>query len=197
MNISGRTRRMDSMMVDANIEKLSRLELVYPCVADLAIRLKRESVEGIPESLFHYAADNDFNQVFYYARNSDNAEKCLQLLADDDPLLVFCGRCYDDWKEYQFFARCISEQTVRKEGSRWLATYEDGTMNSILQNPSDPEAAFRSKAGEEHRGYVANLEESVGENGSVITDYQFEQNTHSDSQFLAATLSAMCHQKSR
>jgi hypothetical protein len=54
----------------------------------------------------------------------------------------------------------------------------------MLQNPSDPDATFRSKAGEEHRGYVANLEESVGENGSVITDYQFEQNTYSDSQFL-------------
>lgn len=63
--------------------------------------------------------------------------------------------------------------------------------SSILQNPSDPEATFRSKAGEEHRGYVANMEESVGENGSVITDYQFEQNTYSDSQFLADTLNAM------
>jgi len=51
----------------------------------------------------------------------------------------------------------------------------------MLQNPSDPDATFRSKAGEEHRGYVANLEESVGENGSVITDYQFEQNIYSDS----------------
>ncbi|MDE7201562.1 MAG: transposase [Lachnospiraceae bacterium] len=63
--------------------------------------------------------------------------------------------------------------------------------SSILQNPSDPEATFRSKAGEEHRGYVANMEESVGENGSVITDYRFEQNTYSDSQFLADTLTAM------
>ena len=192
MKISGRTRRMDSMMVDANMKKLSRLELIYTCVAELVIRLKRESVEGIPESLLHYADDNDFNQTFYYARNSDYAEKCLQLLADADALLAFCGGRYDDWKEYRLFTRCISEQTVREEGGRRLATREDGTMDSsILQNPSDPEATFRSKAGEEHRGYVANLEESVGENGSVITDYQFEQNTYSDSQFLSDTLTAM------
>ncbi len=45
--------------------------LFYICIADLVIRLKKESVEGIPESLLHYAADNDFNQVFYYSRNSD------------------------------------------------------------------------------------------------------------------------------
>lgn len=192
MKISGRTRRMDSMMIDANIKKLSRLELIYTCIADLVIRLKKESVEGIPDSLLHYAADNDFNRVFYYAKNSDYAEKGLQLLADADALTAFCGGRYNDWKEYRLFSRCISEQTVREEGRRRLATHEDGTMNSsILQNPSDPEATFRSKAGEEHRGYVANLEESVGENGSVITDYQFEQNTYSDSQFLADTLTAM------
>ncbi len=192
MKISGRTKRMDSMMIDANIKKLSRLELIYTCIADLVIRLKKESVEGIPESLLHYADDNDFNQVFYYAKNSDYAEKSLQLLADADELSAFCGGRYNDWKEYQIFSRCISEQTVKEEGGRRLATHEDGTMDSsILQNPSDPEATFRSKAGEEHRGYVANLEESVGGNGSVITGYQFEQNTYSDSQFLADTLNAM------
>ena len=192
MKISGKTRRMDSMMIDANIKKLSRLELIYTCMAGMVIRLKKESVEGMPESLLHYAEDNDFNQFFYYAKNSDYAEKCLQLLADADALSDFCGGRFNDWKEYQLFNRCICEQTVREKGGRRLATHEDGTMDSsILQNPSDPEATFRSKAGEEHRGYVANLEESVGENGSVITDYRFEQNTYSDSQFLADTLTAM------
>jgi len=137
-----------------------------PCTADLVLRLKKESVEGIPESLLHYAADNDFNQVFYYAKNSDYAERSLQLLADADALSAFCGGRYNDWKEYQLFSRCISEQTVREEESRRFATHEDGTMNSsILQNPSDLEATFLSKAGEEHRGYVANLEESVGAEG--------------------------------
>ena len=62
---------------------------------------------------------------------------------------------------------------------------EDGGMKStMLQNPSDPEATFRNKAGKEHRGYAANLEESVGADGSVVTEYQYEQNNHSDSQFI-------------
>ena len=40
-----------------------------------------------------------------------------------------------------------------------LRTKEDGTMNSTaLQNPSDPEATFRTKAGKNHQGYAANLE---------------------------------------
>ena len=49
----------------------------------------------------------------------------------------------------------------------------------------DLEATFRNKAGrkEHRRGYAANLEESVGANDSFVTDYQYEQNNQSDSQF--------------
>ena len=67
----------------------------------------------------------------------------------------------------------------------------------MMQNPSDPEATFRSKAGKEHQGYAANLEESVGENGSVITDYQYEQNNHSDSQFIQEHFEQMEKQEER
>ena len=67
--------------------------------------------------------------------------------------------------------------------------------SSMMQNPSDPEATFRSKAGKEHRGYVANLEESVGANGSVVTEYQYEQNNHSDSQFIQEPLEQMDKQE--
>lgn len=60
-----------------------------------------------------------------------------------------------------------------------------------LQNPSDPDATYRNKAGKQHRGYAANQEETVGKNGSVVTDYQYEQNIHTDNHFLQDTLSQM------
>lgn len=60
--------------------------------------------------------------------------------------------------------------------------------SSVLQNPSDPDATFREKAGKQHRGYVANVDEAVGKNGSVVLDYQLEQNNYSDSQFLKDSL---------
>jgi len=69
---------------------------------------------------------------------------------------------------------------------------EDGGMDAnILQNPADPDATYREKAGKQHRGYVANVIEASGKNGSIIEDYQYEQNTHSDSQFLKETLDSM------
>ena len=192
MKITGRTRRMDSMMIDSNIKKLSRLELIYTCIANLVKRLLKEGCVEIPEELGHYAAPNDYNQVFYYAKSSSYAERCLMLLRDSDTLLALCGEACAGWEECALFKRCMSEQTVVEDGARRLATREDGIMNSsMLQSPSDPDATFRIKAGEEHRGYVANIEESVGKNGSVVTDYQFEQNTYSDSQFLHDSLERM------
>jgi len=38
--------------------------------------------------------------------------------------------------------------------------------------------------GKQNRGYVANVTEAAGENGSIVTDYQYEKNTHSDSRFM-------------
>lgn len=58
----------------------------------------------------------------------------------------------------------------------------------MLQNPSDPDVTYREKVRKEHQGCAANLEETVGENGSVVTDYQYEQNTYSGSQFMKDSL---------
>ena len=48
---------------------------------------------------------------------------------------------------------------------------EDGGMSSsILQNPSDPDATYRKKAGKEHRGYVANFEENIYSDSQFFKD---------------------------
>ena len=114
------------------------------------------------------------------------------LLTDSECLLKLCETDFEEVTEYQLFVRCISEQTVVENEKRRLRTREDGTMNSsALQNPSDPDATYRNKSGKQYRGYTANIEETVGRNGSVVTDYQFDKNTHTDSHFLQEYLSAM------
>lgn len=78
-----------------------------------------------------------------------------------------------------------SDDEIVENENRRLRTKEDGTMNSsALQNPSDPDATCRNKEGKHYRGYSANIEETVGKNGSVVTDYQFDKNTHTDSRFV-------------
>ena len=81
---------------------------------------------------------------------------------------------------------------IREDDKLRLKTKKDGGMNSsILQNPADPEATYREKAGKQYRGYAANVTESVGEDKSIITDYQFDSNTHSDSDFLKEHLESV------
>ena len=65
---------------------------------------------------------------------------------------------------------------------------KEGGHSGILQNPSDPDATYRTKSGKEHQEYIVNLEESVGASGTVITDYQYEKNMYSDSRFLKDSL---------
>lgn len=105
-------------------------------------------------------------------RSTDVDSRMEQLLSDADKLLAICESGYNDSTEYDLFARCLSEQTIVENNIRRLRTKEDGGMSSkMMQNPSDPEVAYRSKSGKEHRGYVASIEESVGSNGSVVTEY--------------------------
>ena len=67
----------------------------------------------------------------------------------------------------------------------------------MLQNPSDPDATYREKAGKKHRGYAGNVEESIGINGSVVTEYQFDANNKSDSEFLKEHLDQIGKQEEK
>lgn len=192
MGINGRIRRMDSMMIESNIRKLSRVELIYTCVSRLATVIYKEDKTILPQSLHHYADPNDFNQVMYHQRGSETDDRLVQILKDADELISVCPVSLEDNSAYELLVRCLSEQTIVEDGKRRLRTKSDGGMNSkMMQNPSDPEATFRTKAGKEHRGYVANIEESVSQKGSVITDYQYDQNIRSDSSFLNEHLEKM------
>ena len=185
MGISGKIRRMDSMMIESNIRKLSRMELLYTCISKLAMHVDKTNDSILPDRLKHYADPDGFNRVIYHQRSTDADKRLGQMLSDADMLLALCGSDYHGSTEYDLFVRCLSEQTIVENDIRRLRTKEDGGMKStMLQNPSDPEATFRIKAGKEHRGYAANIEESVGVNGSVVTEYQYEQNIHSDSLFI-------------
>lgn len=88
-------------------------------------------------------------------------------------------------EKFHHLERCFSEQTIGKGNARRVKTKEDGRITSgMLQSPEDPDATYRQKAGKEQRGYVENIEELLGEDGSVIMDYQFEPNNGSDSHML-------------
>lgn len=189
MGIDGRVRRMDSMMVEANVRKLTRAELVFECMHRLARRLERELPGLLPEGLRAYADPAEFNRLFYRRRDEPADERAARILADADELCAACGGAAAGWDEWATLWRCLVEQTVVEDGARRLRTREDGLRGSrMLHSPADPEATYRVKAGKGHTGYAANLVESVGPRGSVVTDYAYDVNVRSDVDFLREAL---------
>lgn len=89
MGISGKVRRMDSMMIESNIRKLSRMELLYTCISKLAIHVNKANASALPDDLKHYLDPNDFNRVIYHQRSTDADDRIKQLLADADSFLPY------------------------------------------------------------------------------------------------------------
>ena len=174
---------------------MSRLELLYTVTANLVKEMKARG-DRIPETMQHYLNDEDRNIVIYHNRSENTAEKIQTVLNDGCILKELCEPEYDESSNYRLLIRVLREQAVEEDGKLRLRTKEDGGMTSgILQNPSDPEATFRSKNGREHRGYVANVVECRSENGSIIEDYQYEPNIHSDSDFMKEAIEKMGRQE--
>lgn len=185
MKLNTGMRRMDSMMVASNIKKMSRPELLYTCVANLAKLMVRKEDKSFPEPMKHYTEEDDHNKLLYHNRSEDTDSKMAQILKDAALLMTVCGSRYDETGEYQLLIRVLEEQTIKDDNGTFSLKSSDSDMNSeILQNPADPDATYRKKAGKEHRGYIANVVEESNGTDSLTVDYQFEKNTYSDSQFV-------------
>jgi len=191
MGINGTVKRMDSMMIASNIRKLSRFELIYSCVARFVKSLKNGGHE-LPQSMMHYTEKEDYNKVVYHMKNTDINDRFKVVLADAKQLADSYRVDFDQSADYQLLIRVLKEQSIEAEdGSLILKDKSDDTMDSqILQSPTDPDATYRSKAGKNHQGYAANLTETLGEKVSIISDYDYRENTYSDSQFLKDSLKA-------
>ena len=185
MDISPAIKRMDSMMIESNIRQMGRLELLYTCLANLVREIAHDGQTGLLEGLEDYGNPDNRNRVVYHDKSTPQDEKIQKIINDAVALLPKCKDGYEETEDYQLLQRAINEQTREDDrGGRIPKTRTDGMSSDILQNPSDPDATYRSKAGKSHKGYSANLVEAVDEKGSVIVDYQYDVNTRSDASFI-------------
>ena len=176
--------RMDSLMVESNIRKLSRLELIYTCAADAVRRADKNHI--LPEHLRHYLDPCDYHGAFYHRNAKEeevlkDAQEAEKYLCDIDT-------------EHEILTRVLTEQTIH-EGKEIQLCPKEQLHSKIIQSPYDTEATFRTKGYGAHIGYVANILESRNEESSVILDYQYEENTYSDSQFLKDQIQRIGYQQ--
>lgn len=185
MNLQSNIKRMDSLMVASHCMSMSRLEIIYKTTLNAVKLIDRLGCrELLARDLLHYLEAEDYNDTIYYCKGEDveprlvkavrEAETVKKLMSDD---------AWHEFPEYQLLIRVLSEQADKTEDGGVVPKDKKEITPNSLQNPSDPDATFRNKAGKNHKGYVMNVIETVGEDSSLITGIDIEQNTYSDSQF--------------
>lgn len=186
MNLNSNIKRMDSLMIASRCKRMSRLEIIYRTTSN-AIRLLHRlgNDELIPADLFHYLDEEDYNQVIYYCKSEDVTPRLERVLLEAVRVReLMSDESWYEFSEYKLLIRVLAEQSITDENGNAIPKDKSEITASSLQNPSDPDATYRSKAGKNHKGYVGNVIETVGESGdSLITGTGYESNTHSDSTF--------------
>ena len=184
MKLQPHMKRMDSLMIASACKDMTRLEVVYVTVSNLVKAVHRAHGDELLVGLEHYLNADDKNRVIYHNKAEERAAKIQSIIEDGAKLLERLGEYGAELPEYLLVKRLLEDQSVIDETGNRVAKDNREISPNSLQNPSDPEATYRKKAEEHHTGYVANVVETFDESGnSVISDYSFQQNRHSDSEF--------------
>lgn len=196
LSISPSVKRMDSIMIASSCKTMSRLELFYSCVAAVVKTLHRLGADHLLGGLEHYLKEDNKNDTIYRCK-PENAEQRLFTIAQDAVrLLAYTEELPDDLDEFQNLKRLVSEQIVLNGDEVQLETTKNIATDS-LQNPSDPDATYRYKAGKKHTGYVGNFVETIDEHGAIITQYDFQKNIHADHSFCEEVIEEMGMQENQ
>lgn len=195
MKLSPSMKRMDSLMIASNCRKMTRLDVLYTTMANMVEAVHRTGEDMLLTGMEHYLHEDDHNRVIYHNKSEETDSKIQQIINEATNLIDKCGDAYFDLPEYQLLRRMLKEQSDENSNGTRTAKANREISPVSLQNPSDPDATYREKAGKDNTGYVGNVVETFDSKGSVITDYAYEANSHSDSSFCRETLEAMGRQE--
>lgn len=179
--------RMDSTMIDSSCKKMTRIELVYTVTRNMVRELSKIKDVEIPDFLKAYLEKGHKNQTIYKTRTDEENSKLAYLLqqAYDCFKWVQENRVSLDSVAFQHLKRLLEEQSVETEEGVVIPVDGKKISPQSLQNPSDPDAPFRYKAGHNHVGSVLNLvevhdpEKELG----LIMHADLKENRHSDAEF--------------
>ena len=151
MNLSGRIKRMDSMMIESNIRFLSRMELIYTCISKLAIYFDKNYPNKIPDDLKHYTDSNDYNRIFYHQLNDNSLFDKLQVFDGDiSPMLEPDNNAIAIAVSLDDYGNLPNPEYYPKVGDTITATYADDVKyidshTGELRTEDTPEEYFQAK----------------------------------------------------
>ncbi|MBR4454900.1 MAG: transposase [Solobacterium sp.] len=179
LGISGKKKRMDSLMIDSRGKYMTRLEIIHTTNANA---VKTLLADKLPDDLKHYLEKDDRNKVIYHQKDEELGPKLQMAVYDAFRIRDLMEQNeLSNLPEYRILVRMIGDQTT-EEGE--LRDKKDIKPDS-LQNPNDPDATYRFKAGNQYHGYAGNVAQAYnGDGASIIVKADYEQNTYSDTQFM-------------
>lgn len=151
-------QRMDSTFVASNIREMSRLQLLVEVLQRVQRMLQ-------PTEQAHYAAafapylKGSAGQYVYHVKTGTTAPHLQAIGELMQQLVTELATAHAEEATYQMLVRVFGEHFVAQASSITAKPGQDISADS-LQAPDDPEATYRSKAGEAHKGYVANVTET-------------------------------------
>lgn len=129
MEINPRIKRMDSMMIAANIRKLSRIELLYTCVSKLVIYLHNNKKDALLKGMEHYYDPNDYNKTFYYNTSNETGSQVSSIHNVADKLLSLCAQNTMMLPSTSFWYDVFQSRTLSKKFPGAFA--QEKTVDSI------------------------------------------------------------------
>ena len=184
MDLQPHMKRMDSLMIASACKNMTRLEVVYVTVSNLVNAVHKLGGDEFLQGMEHYLNTDDRNRVIYHNRAEDRAAKIQAIIEDGAALLERLGEGGAWMTEYELVERMLEDQSVVDSEGKRVAKDNRAISPKSLQNPSDPDATYRKKSGKGNIGYTGNVVQTFNNDGAaVITDYSYQPNTHSDSEF--------------
>lgn len=195
LNIDNKKVRVDSFMVSSSCKNLSRIELVYTVNANFIKKLNKLDKELIPKTCISYLEKGHKNETIYKTRDKEIDSKLKFLLKQSNMLYqaaLESSSKIRETEEFKLLKRMLTEQTDNDDyddlNSDDIEVKDGKSLDStVVQNPSDPDATYRFKYGD-NIGYTANVVEVFDDENNVIKTYDFKPNIYSDQKFSADTI---------
>ena len=205
-NIKGEKIRMDSKLIQSNIAKGSRLELILETVRVSIVNINLEVLTSVLEAedmdLLKSLKTKTTSNISYGMDNKRKADILQRLGVIIRELLPYCdkdgilARLYQEQYQEVTDNKDEDPDASRKSRPRIEPKKPNQIPSDSLQSPHDPEASFRCKGSGQGKkqvsGFHANLTETFNEENpfELITDVRTVRANICEDEFLAPSIEA-------
>src|SRR5699024_8458375 len=160
------------------------IELIYTVIRNMVRELNNVSGLVIPESFSPYLKKGHKNETIYKTKSTEESSKLESLIQQAHELYEWVQEqsVALDTDAFKHLSRLINKQSVKSEDGIVVQIEDKKISARILQNPTDPNATFRTKGDIYHSGLCLNLVEVHDPKKEIglIMHAELKENTQSD-----------------